>query len=96
MGGDGGVRLGGGGGGGGGQGTRRPNMNGLGPADNPRPSRRRHREGSWPALSASELSGSPGSVGLLPVAERDVRLPHRGGSDGVSYALHMYRIVSPL
>jgi hypothetical protein len=28
----------------------------------------------------------PGSVRLLPAAERDVRLPHRDGSDGVSSA----------
>jgi hypothetical protein len=28
--------------------------------------------------------GGPGSVVMLPAAERDVLLPHRGGADGVS------------
>ena len=40
-----------------GGGAKRPKVNGLGPADSPRSFRRRHREGSRPALSASELSG---------------------------------------
>jgi hypothetical protein len=35
----------------------------------------------------ASCQGGSGSVGLLPAAERDVRPPHRGGSDGVSSAL---------
>jgi hypothetical protein len=35
----------------------------------------------------ASCQGVPGSVGMLPAAERDVRLPHRGGADGVSSGL---------
>jgi len=35
----------------------------------------------------ASCQGGPGSVGMLPVAERDMRQPHRGGADGVSSGL---------
>ena len=35
----------------------------------------------------ASCQGGPGSVELLPAAERDVRQPHRGGADGVSSGL---------
>jgi len=34
----------------------------------------------WPAIQ----QGGPGRVAVQRVAERDVRPPHRGGSDGVA------------
>ena len=37
-----------------------------------------------PPLQRASCQGGSGSVRLLPAAERDVRLSHRGGSDGVS------------
>jgi hypothetical protein len=39
-----------------------------------------------PSQQAS-CQGGPCSVGMLPAAERDVLLPHRGGTDGVSSGL---------
>ena len=35
----------------------------------------------------ASCQGGPGSVGMLPAAERDMRQPHRGGADGVSSVL---------
>jgi hypothetical protein len=36
---------------------------------------------------SQRAQGGPGSVELLSVAERDMRLPHRGGAEGVSSAI---------
>jgi hypothetical protein len=74
-------------------GARRPNVNGLGPVDSPRPSRRRHRRAHGlpfqptscqGGFSISDTVSLMKRTAMLPVAEQDVRPPHRGGSDGVS------------